>query len=107
MYSTIRDLGAWTAGGMGTSLLTSETASTAPRVDAVPGSGNGGYGLGIDDFGYGWIGHGGQIFGWSSLAMYDTDTGDTLVVITNSTGSFDATGGPVAEIFPELVQVFG
>ena len=38
----------------------------------------------------------GQIFGWTSLAMYDTDTGDTLVVITNSTGSFDATGAPVA-----------
>ncbi len=55
----------------------------------------------------GWIGHGGQIFGWTSLAMYDTDTGDTLVVLTNSTGSFDATGGPVAEIFPELKQVFG
>jgi hypothetical protein len=39
--------------------------------------------------------------------MNDTDTGDTLVVITNSTGSFDATGAPVAQIFPELVRVFG
>jgi D-alanyl-D-alanine carboxypeptidase len=107
MYSTIADMGAWTAGGMGTSLLTTDTAAQRPESTPYPGGGSGGYGLGIDDFGLGWIGHSGQIFGWTSLAMYDTDTGDTLVVITNSTGSFDATGGPVAEIFPELKQVFG
>ena len=106
MYSTIGDLGAWTAGGMGTSFLTPEMAAT--RLASPPSDQDvGGYRLGIDDYGYGWIGHSGQIFGWTSLAMYDTDTGDTLVVITNSTGSFDATGGPVAEIFPELGRVFG
>jgi D-alanyl-D-alanine carboxypeptidase len=103
MYSTIRDLGAWAAGGLGTSLLTTEMAGQ--RLSTP--SGEAGYGLGIESYGLGWIGHSGQIFGWTSLAMYDTDTGDTLVVITNSTGSFDATGPPVAQIFPELRQVFG
>lgn len=103
MYSTVRDLGAWTAGGMGTSLLTPDMAA---RRLSMPSSDEAGYGLGIESYGLGWIGHSGQIFGWTSLAMYDTDTGDTLVVITNSTGSFDATGPSVAEIFPELVQVF-
>ncbi len=107
MYSTIADLGAWTAGGMGTSFLTPDMAARRLASTPSPGQDTGGYGLGIEDFGHGWIGHGGQIFGWTSLAMYDTDTGDTLVVITNSTGSFDATGAPVAQIFPELVQVFG
>jgi D-alanyl-D-alanine carboxypeptidase len=107
MYSTVRDLGAWTAGGMGMSFLTSEMAERRLATTPFPGQDGAGYGLGIEVFGHGWIGHSGQIFGWESLAMYDTDTGDTLVVITNSTGSFDATGGPVAEIFPELVQVFG
>lgn len=107
MYSTIADLGAWTAGGMGTDLLTTDMAARRLASTPFPGQDTGGYGLGIEDFGHGWIGHSGQIFGWTSLAMYDTDTGDTLVVITNSTGSFDATGAPVAQIFPELQEVFG
>jgi hypothetical protein len=35
----------------------------------------GNYGLGIDDYGDGWVGHTGQLIGWESVVAYKTEPG--------------------------------
>ena len=100
MYSTIADLGAWAASGSGTSLLSDELIAqrltTRKTVEGLD------YGLGIIDFGNGWIGHSGQLIGWESLVLYDTDTGDVAVAIVNETSSLIAAEFALATIFPDL-----
>lgn len=102
MYSTIADLGLWAATGSGTSLLSddliAQRLSTRPTVEGLD------YGLGIMDFGSGWIGHTGQLVGWESLVMYDTDTGDVAVAIVNETGSLEAVIYTLAAIFPDYAE---
>ena len=102
MYSTIADLGLWAASGSGTSLLSDELIAqrltTRPTVEGLD------YGLGIIDFGNGWIGHSGQLIGWESLVLYDTDTGDVAVAIVNETASLIAAEFALAGIFPDLAE---
>jgi D-alanyl-D-alanine carboxypeptidase len=99
MYSTIADLGLWAATGSGTSLLSddliAQRLSTRPTVEGLD------YGLGIIDFGNGWIGHSGQLIGWESLVLYDTDTGDVAVAIVNETASLVAVEFALGSIFPD------
>ena len=99
MYSTIADLGLWAATGSGTSLLSddliAQRLSTRPTVEGID------YGLGIIDFGNGWIGHSGQLIGWESLVLYDTDTGDVAVAIVNETASLEAVIFALGSIFPD------
>ena len=33
----------------------------------------------------GWIGHDGQIFGWTAIGLYNTETGAVFVAMTNGT----------------------
>ena len=83
MYSTVADLFAWTATGMGSSLLPADLAAQRLKTDIpLP---EGGYGLGITQFAPGWIGHTGQTSGWSSVGLYNPTTGATCAGITNST----------------------
>ena len=102
MYSTVADLGRWAATGLGLSELTKATA--ARRLNAQPI--NGGfidYGLGMEDFGNGWIGHDGQAIGWEAKVAYNTKTGAAVVILVNETGSLrGATASTAARYFPEL-----
>lgn len=99
MYSTIADLGTWAASGSGTSLLSEglieQRLTTRKTVEGLD------YGLGIIDFGNGWIGHSGQLIGWEALVLYDTDTGDVAVAIVNETSSLIAAEIALAAIFPD------
>lgn len=101
MYSTVADLGAWAATGLGTTLLPSALGEQRLQTQPIP---EGDYGLGIFDYGNGWIGHTGQLIGWESMAAYNTDTGAVFVAIDNETGSLGA-AIPVAQaVFPDLVE---
>ena len=84
MYSTVEDLFAWAATGLGTSLLPPELAAERLNTD-IPATPVGGYGLGIEQAAVGWIGHTGQTLGWTSLAAYNPQTGATFAAIANST----------------------
>jgi D-alanyl-D-alanine carboxypeptidase len=99
MYSTIADLGLWAASGSGTSLLSEglieQRLTTRKTVEGLD------YGLGIIDFGNGWIGHSGQLIGWEALVLYDTDTGDVAVAIVNETSSLIVAEVALATIFPD------
>lgn len=105
MYSTVADLGLWAASGSGTSLLSddliTQRLTTRKTVEGLD------YGLGIIDFGNGWIGHTGQLIGWESLVLYDTDTGDVAVAIVNETGSLIAAEFTLATIFPDYGETLG
>jgi D-alanyl-D-alanine carboxypeptidase len=84
MYSTVQDLFTWAATGMGTALLPPNLAADRlnTNVPALPGKG---YGLGIQQIAVpGWIGHGGQSFGWTSFSVYNPQTGATITGLANS-----------------------
>lgn len=101
MYAGLEDLGAWAGTGLGTALLSRETGDLRiSETSELPEVGT--YGLGLLDFGDGWIGHTGQIVGWEALAAYDTDTGDVFVAIVNETASLTAAIGVALEVYPEL-----
>jgi D-alanyl-D-alanine carboxypeptidase len=105
MYSTIADLGLWAASGSGTSLLSDDLIeqrlTTRKTVEGLD------YGLGIIDFGNGWIGHSGQLIGWEALVLYDTDTGDVAVAVVNETSSLIAAEFALATIFPDFGEALG
>jgi D-alanyl-D-alanine carboxypeptidase len=104
-YSTIADLGRWAASGYGTSLLSDDLAAqrlmtrkTAEGLD---------YGLGIIDFGNGWIGHSRQLIGWEALVLYDTDTGDVAVTVVNETSSILGAEIAIAAICRDYGETLG
>ena len=105
MYSTIADLGTWAASGSGTSLLSDglieQRLTTRKTVEGLD------YGLGIIDFGNGWIGHSGQLIGWEALVLYDTDTGDVAVAVVNETSGLIAAEFALATIFPDYGETLG
>lgn len=100
MYSTIEDLGRWAATGFGTSLLPPDLADK--RLDFHPIGPDGSYGLGLMDFGKGWVGHTGQITGWNALVLYDIDSGAAFVAIDNETASLGAPAVVASLAFPDL-----
>lgn len=65
------------------------------------------YGLGIIDFGNGWIGHSGQLIGWEALVLYDTDTGDVAVTVVNETSGIFGAEIAIATIFPDYGETLG
>jgi D-alanyl-D-alanine carboxypeptidase len=104
MYSTIADLGTWAGSGLGTSLLPAELAARRLASQKIP---EGYYGLGIYDWGAGWVGHTGQIIGWESLVAYNTKTGAAFVAIVNETGSFMRALDVGLNVFPDLNGLMG
>jgi D-alanyl-D-alanine carboxypeptidase len=100
MYSTIDDLGTWAASGFGSTLLSKATVAKRLTTTAVPDVGK--YGLGIIDFGGGWIGHTGQIIGWESFAFYNTRTGATVAAGVNETGSGLVALAVIGQLYPDL-----
>ncbi len=82
-YSTIEDLGKWGSLGLGTALLPKALGDARlSNLHETPLAGP--YGLGIQDFGDGWIGHGGQVIGWESMVKQNPETGAVIVVMVNS-----------------------
>jgi D-alanyl-D-alanine carboxypeptidase len=101
MYSTIADMGAWAASGLGNSLLSPETAAERLEAQPIP---EGNYGLGIFVYEDGWIGHSGQLIGWESFVLSNTETGAAFVLLVNETGSL-GTALPIADVaFPGLIE---
>lgn len=101
MYANVEDLGTWAAAGLGTNLL-SKTVGDQRIDDTKDLSGAGDYGLGLQVFDNGWIGHNGQIPGWEAIVAYNTDTGDIYVAIVNESSSLIAAIELAATVFPEL-----
>ena len=104
MYSTLADLGTWAGTGLGTSLLPADLAAMRLATQKIP---EGYYGLGIYDWGQGWVGHTGQIIGWESLVAYNTTTGAAFVAIVNETGSFMSALDVGLNVFPDLKGLMG
>jgi D-alanyl-D-alanine carboxypeptidase len=101
MYSTVADMGTWAATGLGNTLLPADLGDQRLQTQPIP---EGDYGLGIFDWGNGWIGHTGQLIGWESLVAYNTDTGAVFVGMVNETGSLTAAIGVAYAVFPDLVE---
>ena len=101
MYTTLEQLGAWAASGFGTNQLSAELGEQRITDVSVLAEGFT-YGLGIIDYGDGWIGHSGQIVGWEALALYHPETGAVLVGGVNETASDIAISIAFGELYPEL-----
>lgn len=100
MYSTVEELGGWAASGFGSTLLSK--AMFDRRLETVDIKGVGHYGLGVIDFGDGWIGHTGQIIGWEAYSFFNIKTGATAAAIVNETGSGTAAVALIAKVFEDL-----
>ena len=53
----------------------------------------------------GWVGHTGQLLGWESVVVYNTETGAAFVAIVNETGSLIAAEAIAAQLFPDLGDI--
>jgi D-alanyl-D-alanine carboxypeptidase len=104
MYSTIADLGTWAASGLGTALLPVDLAAERFKTNTLK-SGTV-YGLGLEDWGQGWIGHTGQTLGFESLVAYNRTTGAAFVAIINDGALLSSTAKLIAVAqFPDLVGI--
>jgi D-alanyl-D-alanine carboxypeptidase len=101
MYSTVADLGTWAGTGLGNTLLPKDLGEQRLQSEPTP---EGDYGLGIFDYGNGWIGHTGQLIGWESVTAYNTETGAIFVALVNETGSLQTPLVVGKAIFPDLVE---
>jgi len=104
MYSTIEDMGRWAAASLGTCLLSAELQAKRLSFHPIPEA-KGGYGLGLEDFGSGWVGHTGQLIGWEALLLGNTRTGAAFAAIVNETGSLDAAKIVAFQALPDLVKL--
>ena len=86
MYSVLEDLGIWAGTALGTSTLP-KALGDQRLSDASKLLDAGCYGLGIMDFGNGWVGHTGQTLGFEALVVYNTKTGAALTGFVNEGGS--------------------
>src|SRR5215217_4063710 len=95
MISTVADLKTW-ASALATGTLLSP-ALQAERLAVRPfAQWPLSYGLGILE-GYGFLGHSGGIFGYSSWMLYDPDTRATLVMVTNRASTEGGTVNPILD----------
>jgi D-alanyl-D-alanine carboxypeptidase len=103
MYSTVADMGRWAATGLGTDQLSTRLArqrlASRPINDGLIS-----YGLGVDDFGAGWIGHDGQAIGWEDRVAYNPSTGAVAVVMVNETGSLGNVLPVLGDYFPDIAS---
>ncbi len=64
----------WAGTGLGTSLLPADLAARRLESKPIPEAPSG-YGLGLEEYGNGWISHNGQLIGRESVWLYNTETG--------------------------------
>ena len=60
------------------------------------------YGLGLEDWGQGWIGHGGQTLGYESLVAYNRTTGAAFVAMINDGAVLGSVKQLAAALLPDL-----
>ena len=85
--STITDMGRWGAAELGSALLSDATATQRARASQVqPGLT---YGLGLMDYGDGFLGHSGEAIGWQAQVVHNTETGTTIAMATNACNGAD------------------
>jgi D-alanyl-D-alanine carboxypeptidase len=94
MFSNLDDLHVWAA-ALATGRLLSPSSQaqrhhTVPFVGGPPGSS---YGLGVIDFS-GWIGHGGNLPGYTSLVVYLPAQQMSLVILVNTDSSAEPAMAP-------------
>ncbi len=105
MYSTVGDLGTWTATGFGATLLSEKLGAARLGGPTTKDEGGDAYGLGLTHRGEDWVGHTGQIIGWESFAAYNIKTGEVIVLMVNETGALpDALTTLLGVANPELRQ---
>ena len=96
MISTVADLKTWAAalatGALLSPALQAERLAFRPFAPWPTLS----YGLGILE-GYGFLGHSGGIFGYSSWMLYDPETHATLVMMTNRAATEGGTVNPILD----------
>jgi D-alanyl-D-alanine carboxypeptidase len=94
MISTVADLKTWAAalatGALLSPALQAERLAVRPFAQSLAVS----YGLGVLDA-YGFLGHSGGIFGYSSWMLYDPDTRATLVIVTTRASTEGGTADPI------------
>ncbi|MDP4014165.1 MAG: serine hydrolase domain-containing protein [Candidatus Nanopelagicales bacterium] len=112
MISTVDDLVAWSRALATGSLLEPEYFEQQKQfIDVGTGGMKYGYGLALMDW-QGWLGHGGEVWGYSNVTMTDTATGATVVVMaTGSTGEENSITAPAfalaaSEIWPGAYPSF-
>lgn len=99
MRSTIADLGVWGASGVGNALLTDELAAQRLKTTKLPEGLD--YGMGIVDYGDGFIGHSGEAIGWQAQVVHNPDTGMTMAMATNAcSGADDALFDGIRTLVP-------
>jgi D-alanyl-D-alanine carboxypeptidase len=94
MISTVADLKTWAAALATGALLSPALQAERLAVRPFAQSPTAGYGLGILDV-YGFLGHSGGIFGYSSWMLYDPDTRATIVIVTNRAATEGGTADPI------------
>ncbi len=102
MYSTVADMGAWAASGLGTATLPQALGDQRLQSRPIKAGGTIDYGLGIIDWGNGWIGHTGQAVGWEAVVAYNTQTGAVFVGMVNETASLMFVSAVMMQYFPDL-----
>jgi D-alanyl-D-alanine carboxypeptidase len=87
MYATLNDLHSWVPPlATGTLLKPSTQAQRLQFVPFKAGPPGSTYGLGMTNFS-GWIGHGGNLSGYSSMALYLPSQRASLVILVNTESS--------------------
>lgn len=89
MQATITDLGRWGAAGLGNALLPDDLAAQRLKTQALPEGLA--YGLGIMDYGDGFVGHSGEALGWQAQVVNNPETGVTIAMATNACSQADPT----------------
>ncbi len=100
MVSDCRDLERWAAAlGKGTLLRPQTQARRLQTAEVIPGGAR--YGFAIFDAN-GWIGHNGDIPGYTTVVVYLPERDATLVVMTNSDEPHDHSAGQLATVVTEI-----
>ena len=94
MISTVADLKTWAAALSTGALLSPALQAERLAVRPFAQSPAAGYGLGVLDA-FGFLGHSGGIFGYSSWMLYDPDTRATLVMVTTRASTEGGTADPI------------
>jgi D-alanyl-D-alanine carboxypeptidase len=88
MYATLTDLGRWGAAELGSALLSEQSANERLKYTTLPEGVD--YGLGVMDYGDGFVGHSGEALGWQAQVAHNPTTGLTVAMATNACAGADS-----------------
>jgi uncharacterized surface protein with fasciclin (FAS1) repeats len=87
MHATLTDLGRWGASELGSALLSDASAGERLKFTKLPEGID--YGLGLIDYGDGFVGHSGEALGWQAQVAHNPTTGLTVAMGTNACAGAD------------------